>query len=591
MSDSQNPKKGSFFGGAAILAAGSIVVKLIGALYKIPLGNILSNEAFVDFNAAYNIYNFFLTISTAGLPVALSKIISEAHTLGRENQVRRIFSVALRTFLFMGAVSFLMMSVFGGPLSKLIGDPSAIYCVRALSPSVLCVCVMASFRGYYQGHSNMVPTAVSQIIEASCKLVFGLLLARAVLQLFPGEEAVRQRMSAVGAIAGVSIGSVIALFYMFRRFLRDRRRLSRRRYTDKPDRDASILSHLLELGVPITLGSAAVSIVTIVDTAIVLDLLEKMYIAHPELITDAARQAAMAQAGTLGADTVELYMAKGLKGIYDKCMAVYNLPSQLMVPVTASVIPAVSACLARRDRRSASKTSESALRIGAMLCLPMGIGLCALAGPIVELLFPGKMDNAIAGPIMAELGIASIFVCIMLLCNSILQAHGIVSLPMVTVAVGGVVKIVVNYILVGNYDINIKGAPIGTLCCFAAASATDLFFIHRAVPHPPKYSRVFVKPLLASVIMGFAAWSSYGLLKKALFGMTLFQRTIEGSTEVVFAASGNAIATLTSILVGVIVYAILILVLRAISPDDLALMPQGDKLGRMLRSVKNLLWG
>jgi len=557
MSDSQ--KKTSFFGGAAILAAGSIIVKLIGALYKIPLGNLLSNEAFVDFNTAYNVYNFFLTISTAGLPVALSKTISEANTLGRENQVRRVFSVALKTFLVLGAASFAAMCFFGGPLSHAMGDDSAIYCVRALSPSVLCVCIMAAFRGFYQGHSNMVPTAVSQIIEASCKLVFGLALAWAVLQFLPGDMIYKQRMSAAGAIAGVSVGSVVALVYMLLRYAGEQRRSRGKRASDRADSGGEILRHLLQLAVPITLGSAAVSIVTLIDTRVVLSLLKKMYVDLPELVTPEALQQQLEPGGV----APELYMAQGLKGIYDKCMAIYNLPSQLMVAITASVIPAVSACLARRDRKAASRTSESALRIGVMLCVPMGVGLFALAGPIVELLFPGKMNADIAAPVMAELGLAAIFVCIMLLCNSILQAHGFVNLPVLTVVVGGVVKIVVNYILVGNYDINIKGAPIGTLCCFAAASVMDLFFIYRAIPHPPRYGRVFVKPVSCAVMMGFAAWAVYGLLSGPL-------------------GLGNAISTLCGIFAGVVVYAVLIVALRAISPDDLSLMPKGDKIAKLL---------
>ena len=135
------------------MAVGSLLVKLIGAVYKIPLARILSKQAYVDFNTAYNIYNFFLTISTAGLPVALSKTISEATTLGRYRQADRVFTVALRTFLVLGGISFLAMSVFGDQLAILLGDDTAKYCVWCLSPSVLCVCIMAAFRGYYQGHS------------------------------------------------------------------------------------------------------------------------------------------------------------------------------------------------------------------------------------------------------------------------------------------------------------------------------------------------------------------------------------------------------------------------------------------------------
>ena len=558
---SSSEKKSTFFGGAAILAVGSIIVKLIGAVYKIPLMNILSDGAYADFNAAYNVYSLFLIISTAGLPVALSKTISEANTLGRQNQVRRVFSVAIKTFLVLGLASFIVMFFFGGPIASLVGDPAAIYCVKALSPSVLCVCVMSAFRGYYQGHSNMVPTAVSQIIEALGKLFVGLALAYLVFQLLKGQsESYRQQMAAAGAILGVSVGSVVALCFIVSHYLRERRRLGERRYSDRPDGSGDIFANILKLAIPITLGSAAISIVTLIDTSVVFSLLKKMFTDMPELITDAAKaQAAAAN----GIDPV-LYMARSLKGIYDKCMAIYNLPSQLMVAITVSVIPAVSACLARHDRRGASQVSESSLRVGVLFAFPMGFGLCALGGPIMGLLAKG-IDVSVAGPIMSVLGIATIFVCLMLICNSILQAHGFVNLPVFTVIIGGVIKVAVNYLLVGNYDINVKGAPVGTLCCFAVVSVLDLWFIHRVIPLPPRYSRVFFKPLIAAAAMGGAVWACYGLLFKLLHS--------------------NTVATLGSIVVGVAVYAVLVILLKAISKDDLALMPKGDKIGKLLHII------
>ena len=556
---SSTEKKNTFYGGAVVLAVGSLIVKLIGALYKIPLGNILSNEAYTNFNTAYSVYNLFLMISTAGLPVALSKTVSEANTLGRKNQINRIFRVALTTFTILGSITFLIMSLFGSQLAVMMGDDSAVYCIVALAPSALCVCIMSAFRGYYQGHGNMVPTAISQIIESLFKLIVGLALAYMILQIVTGGEAQSQRLAAAGAIFGVSIGSIVGLIFLIIRFARDRRRDADKASLDKPDASRDIFTRLVKLAVPITLGSAAISIVTIIDTKVVLSLLRKMYENLPELVSTEA----LAQATEAGGVDPALFMAQGLKGIYDKCMAIYNLPSQLMVAITASVIPAVSACLARRDRLAASRTSESALHIGVMLALPMGIGIFSLATPIVNLLFPGKMDLDIAGPIMAVLGIASIFVCIMLICNSILQAHGLVNLPVITVVIGGVIKIVVNYILVGNYDINIKGAPVGTLCCFAIVAILDLIIIKVRVPDAPRYTRVFVKPVIASVVMGAAAWGSHGLMVNYL-GLS------------------SRLAVMGAIVIAVVVYAVLVLAMRILSKEDLALMPKGEKIAKIL---------
>ena len=534
-------KKSTFFGGAAILAASAILVKVIGAIYRIPLGNILSDEVMADYNSAYNIYNFFLTISTAGLPVALSKTISEANALGRHNQVQRTFRVAFFTFLILGLISFFCMTVLAAPMAQIaISNPKAVYCVMALAPSVLCVCVMSSFRGYFQGHFNMMPTGISQVIEAFFKLVVGLALALFLVNVIQKPE-----LGSVGAIIGVSCGSVVALVYILFLFFRDRKRRQRIHATDRPDGSMRILSNLLKLAIPITLGSAATSLVTLIDTKLVMSQLQSVYQTVDGLGKEAALDA-----------------ARGLYGIYSKTMSIYNLPFSMMVPLTACIIPAVSASLARRDHLGAQKVSESALRIGLLLALPMGMGLFALGGPIMGLLFP-TIDVSVAGPLLSVLGLASIFVALQLLCNSILQANGMVNLPILAVIIGGVVKVVVNFILVGNPNIRINGAPVGTLTCFIVISALEIFIIRRSIPAPPSFLRAFLKPFVPSALMAAAAWATYGLLTN-------------------FLHMGNSLATIGGIGVGVVVYLVLVLALRVLSREDLALMPKGDKIAKIL---------
>ncbi len=523
------------------MAVSAILVKVIGAIYRIPLGNVLSDEVMGDYNSAYNIYTFFLTISTAGLPVALSKSISEANALGRRNQVEKTFRVAFLTFLTLGLISFFCMTVLAGPMAQLlISNPKAIYCVLALAPSVLCVCVMSAFRGYFQGHFDMRPTGISQVIESFFKLIVGLALALVLVNVFA-----RPELGSVGAIIGVSFGSIVALAYILVLFFRTRRTHSPVSATDKPDSAKRIFANLMRLAIPITLGSAATALVTLIDTKLVMSQLQTVYTAVNGLSKSEALDA-----------------ARGLYGIYSKTMSIYNLPFSMMIPLTACIIPAVSACLARRDRLGAQRISESALRIGLLLALPMGAGLFALGGPIMGLLFPA-IDVSIAGPLLSVLGLASIFVALQLLCNSILQANGMVNLPILAVAIGGVVKIIVNYKLVGNPDILINGAPVGTLCCFIVISALEIFIIRRCIPAPPHFIRSFAKPLLASAIMGGAAWGTYGLLTN-------------------FLHLGNSLATIGAIGVGGIIYLVLVLALQIISKEDLDLMPKGDKIAKFL---------
>ena len=542
----QTQKQNSFFGGAAILAAGILIVKLIGMFYKIPLINIIGEAGAADFNNAYNIYAVLLTVSTAGLPVAVSKLVSEANALDRRNQVRRTFRLALVLFLVLGLVSFLVMFFRADTLAGMMNDSKAAAGIRALAPAVVCVGCLAALRGYSQGHSNMAPTSVSQIIEALCKLVVGLGLAFWLVKQGKDPD-----VAAAGAITGVTVGTVVALAYMVLDFLLSRGREDTRG-TDRPDSAGSILANILKIAVPITLSSSMVGIVTVIDSSLVQGQLQSAL--------DLTEQA-----------------SRTLYGNYSGALNIYNLPTSLMAAITASVIPAVSAALARRDRRGAARITGSALRITALLSFPMGVGLFVLGTPIIRLLFP-KLNVAVAGPLLSTLGIATPFVCMVLVCNSVLQAHGFINLPVIVMVLGGIVKIVNNYNLVGA--IGIAGAPVGNILCFGLALVLDLVVITRVIPNRPRLLPIFAKPAVASAVMGGAAWAVYGLLSRILSSEQVDQA---GQTVRAVSRMGNAAGIFLAIAVAGVVYLVLVIALRAISRDDLALMPKGDKLARLLR--------
>lgn len=524
-------KSNTFFGGAAILAVSIAIVKIIGALYKIPLGRILGDVGFGHFNNAYAIYNLLLMISTAGLPVAMSKTISEANALDRRNQVNRVFRVALVTFVILGSISSLVMFVFAQPLANLQGDSLAAPAVRVMALSCFFVCTMSAYRGYAQGHSDMVPTAVSQVLEALTKLGVGLVLAWYILYLGFGSE-----FSAAGAIGGVTASGFVSLVYLM---IRHHRRNSGRGLAptdDKPERAGQILKTLAAIAIPITLSSSVVPITTYLDTVQVQNLLQSA-LGYTE------------------------QLAVSLYGCYQKAITIYNLPSAFMVSLTACIVPAVSAALTRKDKLGAGKIAESALRVGALLALPAGVGLAVLSGPIIQMLYP-ETNQEVASHCLLVLGIASAFVCMMLLCNAILQANGRAALPIWFIAIGSATKLAVNFVLVQIPSVGIKGAPMGTLVCFALVSVMELVAIKKVTPHPPKYLRVFVKPAIAAGVMGAAVWASHGLLAAHL---------------------GNTLSVAGSIVIGCVIYGILVLVLRIVSRDDLSLMPKGDKIAKLLR--------
>ena len=613
-------KPNTFFGGAAILAVGILVVKLIGMFYKIPLLNIIGEQGSADFNNAYNIYSVLLTISTAGLPVAVSKLVSEADALGRRNQVRRTFRLALALFLILGVLSFLVMFFGSEQLAGLMNDSMAAPGIRALAPAVICVGCLSAFRGYAQGHGSMTPTAVSQIIEALCKLTVGLGLAYWLVG--HGADASH---AAAGAITGVTVGTIVALAYMLMNFLITRSQ-EPQLADDRPDEPSTILKHLLMIAVPITISSSMVGIVTVIDTSLVQGQLQRallenqdtwnlygnfvdftsleealsawqaalpdgsavsmslldQYAAQAEALRDQQSALTDLQSASLELHAALENISRTLYGNYSGALNIYNLPTSLMAAVTAAVIPAVSGALARRDRRGAGRITGSALRISALAACPMAVGLFVLGEPIMALIFP-NLNPQLAGPLLSTLGLATLFVCMMLVCNSVLQAHGFVSLPVIIMVAGGVVKIITNYNVVIQPTIGIYGAPMGNILCFALCMTLDLVVMSRVIPRRPKYIQVFAKPLAASALMGLGAWAVHGLMSKLFEATGIFMSADPVTHEVLgLSRTGNAAATLLAILVAVVIYGVLVIALRAITKDDLMLMPKGEKIARML---------
>lgn len=531
-------QKQNYLHGAAILAAGVVIMKILGAIYKIPLMNLLGDTGYGYFNVAYNIYNIFLTISSAGLPVALSRMVSEANTLNRPAQVKRIFRVALGTFFVIGAVCSLAMFFYPTELAVMMNSAKASQCILALSPAVVLVCLTSAYRGFVQGHGNMIPTTIGQVLEVLFKVIVGVTLAYFFVR---GGKSLP--ISAAGAVFGTTAGSLAALLFMIYSGRKHyRKELRAEDATDTPDSVGKILGQLLRIGIPITLGLSVSSLVTLLDSKLVLYQLKET-LQFTEGYAD------------------ELY------GVYSGVQTLFNLPAAFITPLTVSVVPAVAAAVARKDHREVGNVAGSALRVTALLALPMGIGLSVLSVPIVRVIYPRA--NAAGGPLLGLLGIASVFVCITLITNALLQANGNEKLPMFSMLAGGAAKVGVNWVLVGNPDINIYGAPVGTICCYLVICIINLIALRRHMPSAPSAAKSLLRPVICAVVMGGAAWGVYGLAYRVTAGMSS-------------AWLGTALAMAAAILVAVVVYLVLIIATRAITMEDMRLIPKGEKLARLL---------
>jgi stage V sporulation protein B len=526
-------KKQSFLHGAVILAVATMIVKVIGACYKIPLVRIIGNQGNTYFLAAYDIYSVLLTISTAGLPVAMSRMISEAQTLGNYKQIKRIYKASLYVFLTIGIIGSAGMLLFCKQLANFMNTPNAWIAIAALAPAVLFVCVISSFRGFFQGQSVMTPTAVSQVIEAFSKLFIGLAFAWLITRAGFGSE-----YAAGGAIAGVTIGIILSFLYLLVQHRRASATLTDLGGSDTTQTMRQTMKTLLAIAVPITLGSAGLQIINLIDSKLVVGQL-------------------VGSAGFSQDDAEEL------RGIYGACQTLFNMPSAFITPITISVIPSITAHLTMKNRTGALKVEESAVRIMALLTMPCGIGLSVLSAPILQMLYGYQGDTLTTGtPLLAILGVCVIFNCLVLLTNAIMQAHGDVLTPVIHMLIGGIVKVILNYILVGRPAINITGAPIGTLTCYIVITVLNLVAMRRKMERTPRVLGIMVKPLLATAAMALAAFMSYDVL-----------HTYLGSLSV---------ACLGAIVCAVIVYAVFVLVLRIITLDDCLLLPKGEKIAKFL---------
>ncbi len=523
-------RKQNYLSGAAILALTVAITKIIGLIYKYPILNILGDAGTTHFDVTYRVYNLLLTISTAGIPVALSRLISAADATGRNTQVKRYFNVGMLTFVIIGAICSSLMIFFPQQIAEMMGDPGAAMGIAVLGPGVLFVCIISVYRGYSQGFSNMLPTALSQIIEVVFKAIIGISIALWLSSMNYDSAAV-----SAGAIMGVTVGLGISIPVL----MIEKHRSDRKRGTtltmDKPISRKETLKEILAIGIPITLSASLLNIISVIDTKLILDSLQNR----------------------AGFDTA---MTEILYGVYAKGVNVANIPSAIIVPLTVSIVPAISAALAKKHRGEAKEVMESSMRVSNLIAMPAAVGLAVLSYPIFQVLFPGSHE---AGPaLLSILGIGTYFICIQLIMNAILQASGHEKFALISLPVGGAVKIITNYILVSNPEINIYGAPVGTLLCYVAIVIMDIIFIKVKMKESPSFFKVSIRPLICSLIMGAGAWAVYGIASRY---------------------AGELVSMVCGVAVAVVIYFVLVIVLKAITRDDLKLLPKGEKIADILR--------
>ncbi|MCL2628020.1 MAG: polysaccharide biosynthesis protein [Oscillospiraceae bacterium] len=544
----QEKEKPNYLKGAAILAAASIFVKIIGAIYKIPLfqDGVLGDEGTGDFTVTYSVYTLILTISTAGVPAALSRLVSAAKAKGDTNLVKRYFSVALPAFALIGLIAMLAMLFFADTFAGIMNNTKAAPGIRVLAPAVFFACIIAVYRGYAQGFQNMIPTSMSQIIEVLSKAIFGIAAALWLVSLGYDSPIV-----SAGAIIGVTIGlglCIPMLFWQKRKL--DRQFLSDAHKNVGDDvhivpKNQTVLAKVMKVSIPITLSASFMAVMVVIDNGIVLGRLQSSL-------------------GLLEAQ------ARGLLGMYSRALAIYNLTPSLVVPVSISIIPAIAAALAKKNADEAKTIMQSSVKLVSLIAMPAAAGLMVLASPVLTALYNDQRE--LTSQIMVILAAASFFVCLQFVTTAILQANGYERVALYTFPVGAAVKITLSWFLAGHPSFGILASPIGTLVCFMVISTLNIIILKVKIKdNRPKLTKIFTGVIFCSAVMAGYAYAIYALLTRFL-------------SDIFANARLEAIVFLsTAIITGIAVYGVLIIITRTVTKEDMKLLPKGEKLAKILR--------
>lgn len=512
---------GKFVKGALILSVAALFAKVLSAFFRIPLGSLIGNVGMGYYGYGYPIYTFLSSIAIVAIPSTISKLVAEKRVLGQYKEAHLIFKHTMRFMIIVG----LIMSGFfiiGSPLliKAFRWEEQTIYSLWGLSLSPIFVCIMGVYRGYFQGMQNMVPTAISQVLENFGRVVVGLGLAYFFMP--------NVGYAAGGASFGSVVGGVCGALVLALLYLKHKKEIHEEMDSQKQATIAtpfkSVVKVVLVLAIPISIGAAVNSVMNFMDSAIVTAVLVK--------------------GGMSDLDAANLF------GQLTNTSTLVNLPLAFGMALVTSVVPAIAEAVARKDHKEMQDKMELGSRFGLLLSLPAAIGLAVLAVPIMGFLFPESLQG---GPILQVAAFSIPFIMLGQAMTGVLQGLGKVWIPVQAIGLAAVVKAVLNIILVGT-PLGILGAPLSSIAGYGVFTLYNFIAVKKITGFKLNVTLVIIKPLISALTMGVAAYFTYGLLGKVLDASSTIQ---------------NAVMTLGAVAIGGVVYMIMILVTGGISKQDL----------------------
>jgi stage V sporulation protein B len=526
-------KKQGFLQGALILTLAAFISKFMGLIYRILLTRLIGKQGIGLYQMAYPIYTTILVISRSGIPVAISKLVSEKVAEDNRKSAYRIFRIALSISFILGLFFSVVLILTAKPIAQnLLRDPRAFYSVLAIAPAIFFVSLMASYRGFFQGLQTMTPTAISQIVEQLVRMSTMLLLA--YLLLSRGIE-----FAAAGAAFGAVTGAIAGLTVLLYIYYKHKNKIDEFSLSGPGDKLPinQIIKRLTSLAIPVTLGALVIPLMQFVDATLI--------------------------PGRLQAAGFSVSEATGLYGDFaGMAMVLVNFPTVLTVSLAASLVPAISEAFALGKDKLIKSRTQAALRLTVFICLPAAVGLFLLATPLSKMLF----DIPEAGVPLRYVSWGVIFVCLQQTSSSILQGIGKTSIPAKNLFLGATLNAALNYYLTAIPGVGIRGAALATASGFCLAAVLNLLAIGRLIGYKYNYKDMILKPLLAVIVMGLLVTPIYG--------------------QIIELMKNNTLATLGAVMSGALTYLLVLLFSGAVKERDIRLVPKiGDKLAEILHKI------
>ncbi len=544
-------KKQSFVQGALILMLANIIVKVGGAFFKIPLANAIGDNAMGYFSFSYSIYSMCFLIATAGLPVAISRMIASSLSQKKTREADKIYRVSLLLFVLIGLFATALLFTIAPVIAKGANSPQLALCIRTISPIMFFVCVVSTFRGYFQGHQNMIPTATSQVIEVTGNLLIGLSAG-----IYANKNGYSAPVVASFALGGITLGAVLSAIYMvFAKTVAKKDSLIGLDMTARSGRD--IAKELITIAIPITVSSCILSLTSIIDSMLAVGKLNSSFFGS-----------AFFPVGD------ETNVAMSLYGAYQaKAVTFFNLPTTIITPFAVSIIPAISGALDRKEHLK--KTLDFTFRIVSVICLPCAFGLGVMAKPIISMFFENTeifrdasgiayFSADVAAPMLTILAPAVAFSGLITVSAAVLQATGHERKSILSTLCGVSLKAVLVLLFVGTKSIGYYGIPLSTLISYLVMFCFNMFFLYQTQNYRISFRKILLKPLFCALLCGICAGVTYPLFIKFL---------------------PSFFAPVCSIFLAGIVYFFTLFRWGGIGKEDVLLLPKGEKLLIILQKL------